>query len=74
MRGRGSVSPTVVICQTTGQFLDPKTAIDGPRLELSEYFAKLYLNVTDDVTGWVKSQIFDYLHSLASPYKAAVSA
>ena len=31
------------------------------------------LNVTDDITGRVKGQIFDYLSKLASPGKAAIT-
>ena len=55
------------IFQTNGPILDPKTAFDSPGLEISEYVAKFYLNVTDDVTGRVKGQNFEYLSLSASP-------
>ena len=32
-----------------------------------------YLKAIDDVTGWIKSQAFNYLPSLTSPSKAATS-
>ena len=70
--GVGGVSTPPAICQTIERILDPKTASDILGLELSEYVAKFYLNVTDDVTGRVKGQIFDYLSLLALPGKAAV--
>ena len=41
------------------RILDHKTTLDSPGLELSEYVAKFYLNVTDDVTGRVKRQIIE---------------
>ena len=53
--------------------VDPKTALDSSGLELSEYVAKCYLNVTGDVTGPVKGQNFDYTPLLAAPSKAAIS-
>ena len=43
--------------------LDLKTAFDSPGLELSEYVAKFYLRVTDDVTSRVR--FFYYLSPLA---------
>ena len=48
------------------------TAFDSSGLELSEYVAKVYLKVTDDVTGRVKGQIF-LLSPPASLGKATVS-
>ena len=71
--GVGVVSPPPAICQSAGRILDPKTRFDSSGFELSEYVARLYLNVTDDVTGRVKCQIFDNLSLPASPGKAAVS-
>ena len=56
-----SFSPRA-ICQTTGPILDPKKAFDSPGPEISEYVATFYLNVTDDVTGLVKDQLFDFCH------------
>ena len=61
------------ICQTAGQIPDPKTALDSPEDALSEYIAKFYLKVTDDVAVHVRRHIFHYLSSLASPGKAAMS-
>ena len=61
------------ICQTNRPILDLKTAFDSSGFELSEYVAKLYLNFTDDATGLVKGQIFEYLSLIASPGKAVVS-
>ena len=62
-----------VICQASRPILDQKTAFDSSGLELPEYVSKFYLNdVTDDVTGRVKGQIF-ILSLLASLGKAAVS-
>ena len=55
------------------RILGPKTAFDTSGLEISEYAAKCYLNVTDDVTGRIKGQFFEYLQLFASPGKAAVS-
>ena len=65
--------PPPAICQTDVFIHDPKTAFDSSRLEISEYAAKFNLNVTDDATGRVKGQFFEYLSLLASPGKAAVS-
>ena len=59
MRGGGRFGP-LAICQTTGLTVNLITAFDSSGLELSEYVAKVYLKVTDDVTGRVKGQIFDY--------------
>ena len=61
------------ICQINGPILDLKTSFDSSRLELSEYVAKFYMSVTDDVTSRVNGQTFEYLSLLASPGKAAVS-
>ena len=70
--GEGRPPPLpLTICQTAGPILHLKTAVGSPGLELSEYVAKFYLKVTDDVTGWVKGQILNYLSSLASPGNAA---
>ena len=52
--------------------IDPKAAFDSPRLKLSEYVAKLYLTVTDDISGRVKDRLLN-LSSLASPGKTSVS-
>ena len=41
--------------------LDTKTAFDSLGLIFPNVVEHLYLNVTDDVTGWVKGQIFEYL-------------
>ena len=57
MRGGGRFGP-LAICQTTGLTVNLITAFDSSGLELSEYVAKVYLKVTDDVTGRVKGQIF----------------
>ena len=46
----------------TPPILDQKAAFDSSGLELSEYVAKYYLNVTDDVTSRVKGQIFFICH------------
>ena len=46
--------PSPAICHTAWPILDPKTAFDSSRLELSEYFARFY--VTDDFTDRVKGQ------------------
>ena len=62
------------MCQATGPILDPRTVFDSPGHELSKYVAKFYLNVSDDVTGMVKDQIFYCLSSLASAGKVAVSS
>ena len=67
------VSPPPAICQINGPILDPKTAFDSFGLELYEYVAKFYVNVTDDVTGRVKVFFFENLTMLASPGKVAVS-
>ena len=61
----GGVLPD--ICHADAPILDPETAFDSFGLELSEYVAKFYLKVTDDVTGRVNGQILDCLSSLASP-------
>ena len=68
----GSFRP-LAICQSTRPILDLKTAFDSSGLKISEYVAKLYLKVTDDVTGRVKGQIFNYQSLLASLGKTAVS-
>ena len=60
------------ICQTAGPILDPKTSLDSPGLVLSEYIAKFYFKVTDDVNVWAKV-LFYYLSSLSSQGKTAVS-
>ena len=52
--GKAFRPPPPAICQTNGQILDPKMAFDSSGLELAEYVAKFYLNVTVDVTGRVK--------------------
>ena len=67
------VSTLVTICRTSGPILDSKTAFDRPRHGRSECLAKIYQKVTDDVTDRVKTKIFEYLSSLSSPGKAAVS-
>ena len=71
--GGGRVSTTTEVCQTDGRIIDPKIAFDSFRLELSEYCAMFYINVTDDVTGQIKGHFFKYLALLASPGKAVVS-
>ena len=70
--GWGVLSPPAT-CQTAGQILDPNTAFDSPGLELPEYAAKFYLYITDDLTSWVKGEVFYIVSSLASPGKADVS-
>ena len=60
------------ICQTAEPILDPKTSLDSPGLVLSEYIAKFYFKVTDDVNVWAKVLLY-YLLSLASQGKTAVS-
>ena len=70
-RWGGGVPPA--ICQTTGPILDPKKAFDSSGLKLSEYAAKFIRDVTDDVTGWVKGTILDFLPLLVSQGEAAVS-
>ena len=70
--GEGGFGP-LAICPTTGPIIDLKTALDSFGLELSEYVAKFYLYVTDDVTVRVKDKSFDNLSSLSLPGKAAVS-
>ena len=73
-RGGGEgVSLPLVICQTSGPILDPKTALDSSELQLFEYVTIFYLNVTDNVTVRVKGQIFYCLLLLASPGKVTVS-
>ena len=42
--------------------INPKTTLDNPGLDHSEYVAKFYLNVTDDVTGRIKGQILIICH------------
>ena len=69
----GGVADPSAICQTNRLILDPKPVLDSTGPELSEYVAKFYMNVTDDVTGWVKGQIVEHLSLFASPGKAAVS-
>ena len=69
----GGRSPSRAIYQNIGPILDPKTEFDSSGHELSEYVVKVYLKVTDDATGRIKGQIFNYLSLLASPGKAAVS-
>ena len=54
--GGGVLAPRA-ICQTTEPILGPKMAFDSTCLERSEYLAKLYLKVTDDVTC-VKGHFF----------------
>ena len=71
-KGGGAFRPPA-ICQTNGPILDPKTEFDSFGLEISEYVAKFCLSVTDDVTGRVKGQNFEYLSLLASPGKATTS-
>ena len=71
--GEGGGGQPTCICRTTGPILDPKTAFDNSRIELSEYVARLHLNVTDDVTGRVKDKTFYNLSLLDSPSKVAVS-
>ena len=59
--GGGGVSPPPpVICQIIE--LDPKTAFDSPRRQLSEYFVNFYLKVTNDVTRQIKGQLFILCH------------
>ena len=60
--GEGRFAPPLAIRQTIGPILDPKTVFAIFGLELSEYVAKFYMNVTDDVTGRVKGQIFTICH------------
>ena len=57
--GGGGGSPLRSV-QTTGLILNPLTAFDSPRQDLSEYIAKFHLKVTDDVTGQVRAEIFDF--------------
>ena len=47
-------------------------ALERPWRKLPEYIAKLYPNVTNDVTSQVKGCIFDNLSSLASPGKVVI--
>ena len=61
--GEGRFAPPIV--QTNKPILDPKTAYQtengliAPGFNFpNTYVAKLYLDVTDDVTGRVKGQIF----------------
>ena len=74
--GGGAFRPSTLpaICQTNGLIIDPTTAFhESSGLEISEYVAKFYLNVTDYVTGRVKGQILEHLTLLTSPDKEAVS-
>ena len=50
------------ICQSNEPIFDPKTKFYSSGLELPEYVAKFYLNVTDDVTGRAKDQFFNICH------------
>ena len=59
--GGGGPAP-LAVCLTTELILDPKTGFDSPGLELSEHIAKCYLNITDDVIGRAKGQIFTICH------------
>ena len=67
--------PPPAICQSNGPILDPETAFDDSGPELSQYVAKFYLNVIDDVTGRVKGQFFNICHCLLrrakQPYQKA---
>ena len=60
--GKGAFRPPPAICQTNGPILDPKTAFDSSGLEISEYVAKFYLNVTDEVTDRVKCIFWKICH------------
>ena len=72
-RGGGRFAPLSALCQTNGPIIDPTTAFhESSGLEISEYVAKFYLNVTD-VTGRVKGQILEHLTLHTSPDKVAVS-
>ena len=70
---RGGRPPSRAIYQNIGPILDPNTEFHSSGHELSEYVVKVHLKVTDDATGRIKGQIFNYLSLLASPGKAAVS-
>ena len=59
--GGGAFHPPA-FCQTTGPILEPKRAFDSSGLELSENVAKLYLNVTDDVTVRINGLFFIICH------------
>ena len=69
----GEVSPPPYYLPNYWTDSPSKTAFDIPRFEPSENVAKFYLKVSDDVAGWVKGQIFDYLPLLASQGKAHVA-
>ena len=64
----GGYSPPPEISQTTGMISKFQTAFDSPGRELSEQRKTFDFEVTDDVTGQVKVNIFVFsgLMSLAS--------
>ena len=65
------------ICLTNEPILDSKTTFDSSGLEISEYVAKLYLNVTGDVTDRVEIQVFNICHCslrrAKQPYRIEIS-